>query len=234
MGLTPASEQAVEDALAERLARPGAGLLLDLDGTLVDSEPVHRAAFARYFAARGWDVPDAVVREFMGRRATEVFPVLDGPWRGEDPVALTAAVVDELRRGTQRPLPVPGAAETLAACDELGLPVAVVTSAHLEWADGALATLAAPRPPAVTWEDCTEGKPHPEPYRRGAALLGLDPTALVAAEDAVAGVASARAAGVGFVVGMTTSVTAAGLADADVHLADLTVLARAVRRAARG
>lgn len=234
MGLTPASEQAVEDALAERLARPGAGLLLDLDGTLVDSEPVHRAAFARYFASRGWDVPDAVVRQFMGRRATEVFPVLDGPWRGEDPAALTDAVVDELRRGTQRPLPVPGAADTLAACHELGLPVAVVTSAHLEWADGALAGLltdGVPAPPAVTWEDCTEGKPHPEPYRRGADLLRQEPASLVAAEDAVAGVASARAAGVGFVIGMTTSVAAAGLADADVHLADLTVLARAVRRA---
>jgi sugar-phosphatase len=228
----------VEEALVERLSRAGAGLLLDLDGTLVDSEPVHRAAFAAYFASRGWDVPDAVVRRFMGRRATEVFPVLDGPWRGEDPAALTEAVVDELRRSTRRPLPVRGAAELLAACAEHGLPTVVVTSARLEWARGALEHLLAdadvPPPPMVTAEDCARGKPHPEPYLRGAALAGAGAgaDAMVAAEDAEAGIASARAAGVGLVVGMTTSVDAAGLSGADACLPDLTVLVRAVRRAA--
>lgn len=239
MGLSPGGTD-VEEALAERLARPGSGLLLDLDGTLVDSEPVHRAAFAAYFATRGWDVPDDVVRQFMGRRATEVFPVLDGPWRGEDPVALTDAVVAELRRSTERPLPVPGAPELLVACAEVGLPAVVVTSAHLEWAEGAMAELLAAAGagaaalPMVTAEDCTEGKPHPEPYARGAALLGADPGTLVAAEDAVAGIASARAAGVGFVVGMTTSVDAAALTGADAWLPDLTAVVRAVRRTPRG
>lgn len=56
----------------------------------------------------------------------------------------------------------------------------------------------------VTAEDCTHGKPDPEPFRRGAELLGLDPRGLVALEDAPAGIASARAAGVGHAVGVTT------------------------------
>lgn len=215
--------------LVERLAAPGAGLLLDLDGTLVDSEPIHRAAFAEYFAGRGWDVPDEVVRRFMGRRATEVFPVLDGPWRGEDPARLTEEVIAVLRRSRERPVPVPGAERTLALAAERGVPVAVVTSARAEWAHGVLDALSLPeRPPLVTAEDCTAGKPDPEPYRRGAELLGLDPAGLVAVEDAAAGLVSARGAGVGLLVALTTSAPAATLTEADVVLPDLRDLAVAL------
>ena len=49
-------------------------LLLDLDGTLVDSEPLHREGYRSYFAHRGWDVPDLSV--FTGRRAAELSIVL--------------------------------------------------------------------------------------------------------------------------------------------------------------
>ena len=52
----------IADHVAARLERPGAGLLLDLDGTLLDSEPVHRGAFRDYFAGRGWQVEDQMSR----------------------------------------------------------------------------------------------------------------------------------------------------------------------------
>jgi sugar-phosphatase len=217
---------------AARLARPGAGLLLDLDGTLVDSEPVHQQAFRLYFADRDWDVPDDVVRQFAGRRAHEVFPTLDGPWRGEDPHELTAAVIAATQRTTVEPVPVPGAADLLVACRRVGLPVAIVTSAHREWADEVVRLLGAD-PDAVamvTAEDCTHGKPDPEPYVRGAERLGLAPADLVAAEDTPAGIASALGAGIGVVIGMTTSQPDDRLRDAGAHetAADLRALARAV------
>ena len=157
MGLSP--------QLVDRLRRPGAGLLLDLDGTLVDSEPVHRAAFESFFAAQRWHVPDEVVRRFSGRRAQEVFATLAGPWTGLDPDELTEQVLAALRDSDPRPLPVPGAVELLAACVSVGLPVAVVTSARREWARPAVAPLVAGGqvPPMVTAEDCTHGKPDPEP-----------------------------------------------------------------------
>lgn len=198
--------------LARLLARAGAGLLLDLDGTLVDSEHVHRQAYRDYFAGRGWDVADHTVLEFSGRRAPEVFATLDGPWGSEDPDALTEGVLEALRGTTLVPVPVAGAADTLAACRRVGLPVAVVTSARREWALPALAMLGADQDDGsgsglllVTAEDCVHGKPDPEPYRRGAQALGLDPAHLVAAEDAPAGVVSARAAGIGHVLGVTTT-----------------------------
>ena len=214
--------------LLARLAAPGAGLLLDLDGTLLDSEPVHRAAFVEYFGSRGWEVPEEVVHLFSGRRAGEVFSSLDGPWRGEDPDELTEGVIAVLRRSTARPVPVPGAVDLLSACAATGLPTAVVTSARRGWAHAALTAFGTEVPPLITAEDCTHGKPDPEPYRRGARLLDLDPAGLVAAEDAVAGIASARGAGVGYVIALTTSQPATALSAADLAVADLRALARAV------
>jgi sugar-phosphatase len=220
-----------DDAVA-RLGRPGAGLLLDLDGTLVDSEPVHQQAFRLFFADRDWDVPDDVVRQFAGRRAAEVFPSLDGPWRGEDPRALTAGVMAATRRTTVEPVPVPGAAELLLACERVGLPVAIVTSARRDWVAEVVRMLGG-EPGAVamvTAEECEHGKPDPEPYRRGAERLGLVPAHLVAAEDTPAGIASALGAGVGRVVALTTSQPADRLLGAGAHetAADLRALAVAV------
>jgi mannitol-1-/sugar-/sorbitol-6-phosphatase len=219
----------IVDRAAVLLAGPGAGLLLDLDGTLVDSESVHRAAFREYFSGRGWRVEDQVIQEFSGRRAPDVFATLEGPWGGEDPFALTEGVLDALRGTMVPPTPVPGAARLMAACAQAGLPVAVVTSARRWWVRVVLELLdvsdAAIR--MVTAEDCAPGKPDPEPFRRGAALLGLRPGDLVAAEDSPAGITSARGAGIGYVIGMTTSRSADVLLAAGAHATapDLVALA---------
>ena len=219
-----------------RVGRAGAGLLLDLDGTLLDSEPVHQAAFRAYFATRGWDVADDVVRQFAGRRAQEVFPTLDGPWAGEDPELLTAAVLAALARSTLRPEPVPGAVRLLAACARSGLPVAVVTSATRGWVAAAWSLLGQGGPAvlSVTAEDCVRGKPDPEPFRRGSRLLGLRPQDLIAVEDSPAGIASGWAAGVGHLVGVTTTQDAAMLVTAGAHETgpDLLDLALAVEQLA--
>ncbi|MDQ1535831.1 MAG: hypothetical protein QOE58_224 [Actinomycetota bacterium] len=201
------------------LEAPGAGLLLDLDGTLVDSEAVHQAAYREYFAGRGWRVEDLVLWEFSGRRAPEVFATLDGPWNGEDPIALTEGVFAALRASTVQPEPVAGAARLIAACAQAGLPVAVVTSARRDWVKKVLDQLGAgdPAMPMVTAEDCEAGKPDPEPFRCGAELLGLRPGDLIAAEDSPAGIASARGAGIGHVIGIRTSNAGPDLLAAGAH-----------------
>ena len=209
------------EAMAQlaRLRRPGAGLLLDLDGTLVDSEPVHQDAYRQYFSGRGWDVDDQVIRLFSGRRAAEVFATVHGPWRDEDPDALTEGVLDVLRGTAFRPDPVAGATQLISACAAAGLPFAVVTSAWRAWAISALDLLGVGDQGIrmVTAEDCVSGKPDPEPFRRGAHLLGLRPGDLMAAEDAPAGIASAGAAGLGHVIGITTTQPAEVLLAAGAH-----------------
>lgn len=227
MGLTPSEDLRLR--VGAFLRRPGAAVLLDLDGTLVDSEPMQRAAFAAYFASRGWEVPDDVVRQFMGRRGYESFASIDGPWRGEDPVALTEAVIEHVDPVRTPPTAVPGAAEAIRGWREQDVPVSLVTSAFRPWAEQALELLGVADLGVrlVTAEDTPVGKPAPDPFLRGAERLGAAPGECLAAEDSLAGLASARGAGVGLVVGVTTSLAAHALsgAGADAVTADLTALA---------
>lgn len=214
--------------VGEFLRRPGAAVLLDLDGTLVDSEPMQRAAFAAYFASRGWEVPDEVVRLFMGRRGRESFASIDGPWAGEDPGVLTEAVIAMTDPVAHPPTPVAGAAEAIRAWREQGVPVSLVTSAFRTWAEEALELLGVAELGVrlVTAEDTPVGKPAPDPFLLGSERLGVSPGDCLAAEDSVAGTTSARTAGVGIVVGVTTSLDADALlaAGADAAVPDLTAL----------
>ncbi len=190
--------------------------LLDLDGTLVDSEPANQAAYRSYFAARGWDVGPDVLRAFAGRRGAEVFAELDGPWTGEDASALVDDVVARLDHQSHPPRPVPGAAELIRRLHAAGIPVALVTSAGRGWAERAVGDVLGVRDlfaAFVTAETTSAGKPDPAPYLAGAAALGVDPSDAVALEDTVAGVHSALSAGVGLVIGIGTGAPSGLLLD---------------------
>jgi mannitol-1-/sugar-/sorbitol-6-phosphatase len=206
---------------------PVAALLLDLDGTLVDSEPLHRERYRAWFAQRGWPYDDAVAAQFTGRRADDVFRTLDGPWRGEDPEDLLAQIIalEPLRR---LPEPVAGAAEAIAWARAQGIPLALVTSAGTRWAGRALEALGGIGifDTTVTRDDIATGKPDPACYALACERLGVAAGAAVACEDAPDGVRSAAGAGLGVVVGVTTSFTAQQLAEAGASrtLPDLTTL----------
>ncbi|MFQ6170767.1 HAD family hydrolase [Oryzobacter sp. R7] len=201
------------------MTAPGvAALLLDLDGTLVDSEPIHREGFAAWYRSRGWEYTDEVSALFIGRRADDVFATVDGPWRGLDAQVLFAEAVAAMP-ADRLPEPVPGAAELLDHAASAGLPVALVTSANLAWAEKVLAPLGGLDRFAslVTRDDVADGKPHPEGYASACRLLGVDPALALACEDAPNGVRAAVAAGVGTVVGITTSFGGRDLEDAGAH-----------------
>lgn len=190
------------------------GVLLDLDGTLIDSEPMHQAAFRSFFSARGWDVPESTHRHFMGRRGSDVFATLSGPWEGEDPDSLVAEVLSHLDHETEPPVEMPGAGELIRSLHARGVKIALVTSANRAWAEYAVGELLGARhcfDALVTWEDYTVGKPDPAPYRAGLTALGVSGEKAVAIEDTTVGVESARAAGVARVVGLTSSAPADAL-----------------------
>ena len=206
---------------------PVAALLLDLDGTLVDSEPLHRERYRAWFEQRGWPYDDELASLFTGRRADDVFRTVDGPWRGEDPDALLAEVfaLGPMRR---LPEPVAGAVEAIAWARAAGIPLALVTSAGTRWVGRVLGPFGGVDAfdATVTREDIANGKPDPACYALACERLGVDPGAALASEDAPDGVRSAVAAGVGTVVGVTTSFTAQQLSDAGATrtLPDLTTL----------
>ncbi|MGH9251193.1 MAG: HAD family hydrolase [Acidimicrobiales bacterium] len=199
--------------------RPAA-VLLDLDGTLLDSEPVHRAAYESFFAARGWAVDSGTYAHFVGRRGSDVFATLPGPWADEDPDALVAEVLGQLARSDVAPEPAPGATELIQGLHARNVPLALVTSATRAWAEYTVEEVLGVREcfdALITWEDVVSGKPAPDPFLAACQALHVKPAAATAIEDSVAGVTAAVAARVGRVVAVTTTTEARLLRDAGAH-----------------
>lgn len=203
-------------------------LLLDLDGTLVDSERLHRRGYERCFAERGWDVPDLGI--FTGRRALDVFTTEPGPWSGHDPQVVLDEVLGHVP--DEDPEPVPGARALIESARSAGVPLAIVTSAGPPWVDRSLTSLGLGLDSVdlvVTALDVVAGKPDPEGFAMACERLGVDPAAAVAAEDSPAGIRAARAAGVRRVVGIATTheadvLLAAGATDVHDDLRPLVAL----------
>jgi sugar-phosphatase len=203
-------------------------LLLDLDGTLVDSRVVVARHWA-LFAERHGLALAPILAVCHGRRTAdtiaEVAPRLDA---GREAGVLDAGEetdVDGL-------VPVAGARELLTGLDPKRW--AVVTSAHRALAVRRLAAVRLPVPAVlVAGDEIERGKPDPEGYLRAAELLGVDPAACVVVEDAPVGIAAGRAAGAR-VVALTTTHDADVLRDADLVLDDLRGLPSALGLAPAG
>jgi HAD superfamily hydrolase (TIGR01509 family) len=174
------------------------GVLFDMDGLLVDSEPLWFEAERSVMARMGgtWSQADQgqlvggslpnSVGYMLARAARPAEPAQVGRWLLDTMAALIA------ERGV--PL-MPGAAELLADVAAAGIPRALVTSAERRIMDAVLADTGLVFGVTVCAEDVSHGKPDAEPYRRAAALLGEPPAGCVALEDSPRGVASATAAG---------------------------------------
>ena len=194
-----------------------AAVLFDMDGTLLDSTACIEGIWRRWAVRRAIDA-DYVMRHIHGLRTVEtiakVAPHLD--------VAAEAAELaeEEIRtlNGITR---IAGAAELLAALDARGTPWGVVTSAPRDLALAKIAKVSLPEPKLlICAEDVENGKPHPEPYLAAARRLACDPARLVAIEDAPAGIASARSAGM-TVIALRTTHPDEALTDADLIVDDL-------------
>ena len=204
--------------MTDAAERPAA-LLFDLDGTLIFSDPLHRAVFADVLAPWGVEVTEAVyARHIHGRLNADIFADLapDG-----DAVALGEAKEAEFRRRLGgRADPVSGAPALLDRAAASGIPCAVVTNAPRANAAAMLAAIGlADRFAVVIAEgDAVAAKPDPAPYVLAAARLGVDPAACVVFEDSPAGIRAGLAAGAR-VVALATSLPAAQLSALGAWLA---------------
>lgn len=196
-------------------------VLFDMDGTLVRSEHVHRRAWQGFFDH--WAVTiddDAYDRTVKGRRARDVLALMPGPW----PDVSTALAVLEAQPAGAIEI-VGGAVAAFRALDAAGTPAAIVTSAGSAWAREVLEDVLDVRAPVlVTAEMVSEGKPSPEGYLLACRRLGIAPAHCAAVENAPSGVRALVAAGVGTIIGITTTSDAAELRAAGAHhtVADLT------------
>ena len=200
---------------------PGAlrAVLFDMDGVIVDTEPLHEAALIGLYAARGWPVADPKFFAFKGRVPPDVFGEIAATFGGD--AGLHAAdkhVLFEALFEAHAAL-VPGARAFVESVRARGLAAALVTSARRSeqarvFERFALGGLFAK---VVAAEDVTRAKPDPEPYLAGAARLGVPPGACLVVEDSVHGVASGVAAGC-TVAGYTGTFPADALRAAGAHV----------------
>ncbi len=196
-------------------------VLSDMDGTLVDSMAAARRAWAAWGRRRGIDGV-AHQEAHQGRPAREVIAlVVDDPGLVDEDTAFVreAEIAD-----------VAGVVAFAGAAEVLSLPrVAIVTSCERPLALARLRAVGLPVPEVlVTADQIGRGKPAPDAYLLAAARLGVDPAECVVLEDAPAGVAAGRAAGMS-VWAVATTHDAADLGAADRVAGGLTELLPALR-----
>lgn len=180
------------------MTRRLAAVLWDMDGTLIDSEPAWIKAQARMVAEVGgtWTEEDGLSLVGADMQATADAMRGAGVLLADDEIItrLTDEVTRELGRAVDWR---PGAVRLVAALHDAGVPQAIVTTSPRTMAsvvasglpDGAITVV-------VTGDDVASSKPHPEPYLRAVAQLGVPIERCVAIEDSPTGLASAIAAGI--------------------------------------
>ena len=194
-------------------------VLFDMDGLLIDSEPLWQRAEIEVFETVGIELSVPMCLETRGRRLDEVVEhwFARSPWRSpsrreiaEAIVARVTALVSE--RGTARP----GVAHAIEFFARRGLPLAVASSSNYSIIEAALSRLAIRERFAAIHSGESErfGKPHPAIFLGAAHKLATAPARCLVLEDSPSGVAAAKAARMRCVAVVDTdTIGAAGVAE---------------------
>lgn len=173
-------------------------VLWDMDGTLVDSEPLWLAAEHAMLGRYGISMDEETRLRLVGSgltAAAEHFRELGVPMSADE---IVAEWVERVGAGLDRGEVAwrPGARELLSSLREAGIPSAVVTMSLRPLAERVVAQLPEGTFAAIVpGDEVAHEKPHPDPYLRGARALGVPIEHCLAIEDSPTGLASAWSAG---------------------------------------
>ena len=196
---------------------PVGALVFDFNGTLSDDEPLLCELFMHLFAEHGRPMS---AQEYFDQLAGLSDPEIVKTWLGEDHPDVEAVIGERVRR--YREAAADGSTvhehvrEAVRYAAERA-PLAICSGAARDEIEPVVeaAGIAGCFIAIVTSDDVVHGKPDPEGYVKALALLGAGPAQAVVFEDTEAGVASARAAGVGRVLAVRTTLDEHRLAGAD-------------------
>ncbi len=175
-------------------------VIFDMDGLLIDTEPIWRRAEMEVFGELGLHLTEEQCLETMGVRVSEVVELWyrrhpwEGPTRDEVARRIEDAVIQYvLAEGVAKP----GVYQALETVQRTGLPIAIASSSGVGLIDAVMKRLEIGEYVAVACSgvDEPEGKPHPAVYLTTARRLGVPPGSCVALEDSPNGILSAKAAG---------------------------------------
>lgn len=177
-------------------------LLFDLDGTLVDTMPLHYRAYAQVFQERGLALAERDYLGAVGAPARHAIPLMLRAAGATGHTEEDVAAIHRLKKGafadilhTTRPTALPASRliEPLAGSKKL----AVVSSGNSDGVRAIIASMGWSEifDVVISGDDVVKGKPDPEPYLLAAARLGVVPARCLVLEDAQAGLESGRAAG---------------------------------------
>ena len=173
-----------------------AGLLFDMDGTLLNSIAAAERVWGKWAARHGLDV-EAFLPTMHGKRGIDTIRALGLP--GIDVEAEALVIERGEIEDVEGVVPLPGAVDFLNALPDGRW--SIVTSAPIALARARIEAAGLPQPSRiVTAEDVVIGKPDPAGYRLGARHIGADPAYCLVFEDVMAGVLAAEAAGADVVV----------------------------------
>ena len=195
-------------------------VIFDMDGVLINSEPLHFLATQEILAMHGVEMSEA---DYYGRYIVysdwEIMELLlpDAPARPAATQAKSRRYLELVASGIP---PFPDGLGLLMRTD--GWRVALATGSMRHEAELALGSLGIRERfhAIVTREDCVNGKPHPEPFLRAASGLGLSPGRCVVIEDSPGGIQAAKSAGMRCVA-VTHSCAREQLREADLVVDDL-------------
>lgn len=186
--------------LLKRRPRGLQAVLWDMDGLLVDTEPVWTVAEEELALRLGGTWNDELKAAIVGTRLEVSVPTILR-WYGADPTPdLVAQTSDWLMTRMVELFATevrvrPGVLELLTALDAAGVPQALVSSSYRVLINAVLAHGFGPFAMTLAGDEVAEGKPSPEPYLAACRRLGVSAQQSVVLEDSGAGVASGEAAG---------------------------------------
>lgn len=200
------------------MAAAPSGIVFDFDGVLFKSMELHAESYRRILTPYGIEPTDRDIFLQEGARSETI--IRDALRTLGEPVdeSLVNRLSDDKQkvfRGLGPPQAYEGARELLKVAQALTPDLALVTGTRRDNLERLIPDLLPVFRCVLAQDSYTHDKPHPEPYAKAAKALGFEPAALVVVENAVRGVESAKAAGYGTVIGITTTLTKADLAHAD-------------------
>jgi HAD superfamily hydrolase (TIGR01509 family) len=208
---------------------PVQAVIFDLDGLMVDSEPLAREAWGAFLARQGYTLDEETVNAMLGLRLMDSSRLIKESFD----LPLTVEQIAEQRSelflaslaGNLQPMP--GLIELLKAIDARGLRRAVATSSPGFYAPVALREIGVADGFAtiVTGDMVSKGKPAPDIYLAAAEALGEPPAACLALEDSPNGVRAAKGAGMRCIAVPNELSAGLDLSEADAVLPSLAVVA---------